>query len=296
MRHGWVVLFGILIVFFVTSTTLGQSQSKSESVTIIKEIAEAERRTLEHVDTKFSEVNTKFLEVNTKFSEVNTKIAEVKTEMAVLKTELKGINEQTKIRLNGMSDKIEDLRGDLAWIQGGIITILLSLLLSLLGYFTKSWWMNLRKNGGGSEVIHNGGTMKSELRQRSEVIPDYDREMHLKSDNAEAYNNLGHAKSKLEQYFEALSDYDKAIRLKPDFAKAYYNRGCTKRELGYPEAAIADFDMVIRLSPDDAEAYYNRGRSKSLSDDIVGARQDLEKALELDETFKEKVQKRLEEL
>ncbi len=134
MRHGWVVLFGILIVFFVTSTTLGQSQSKSESVTIIKEIAEAERRTLEHVDTKFSEVNTKF-------SEVNTKIAEVKTEMAVLKTELKGINEQTKIRLNGMSDKIEDLRGDLAWIQGGIITILLS----LLGYFTKSWWQKLIK-------------------------------------------------------------------------------------------------------------------------------------------------------
>ena len=91
------------------NSALSQSQvSQSQVIEIIKEIHASETRIRDHVDKKSSELNTKFSELD--------------KDVAVLKERV---------------DRIEnDLQRMLNWIIGGVVT----LIISVVGHFTKPWW------------------------------------------------------------------------------------------------------------------------------------------------------------
>jgi len=57
----------------------------------------------------------------------------------------------------------------------------------------------------------------------------------------------------LEQYEEAISDYTKAIELDPEKAIAYRLRSLAYAELGDNEAARQDLDKAMELNPGDTE-------------------------------------------
>ena len=98
---------------------------------------------------------------------------------------------------------------------------------------------------------------------------------------ATEYYNRGVEKSDLKDYTGAISDYNKAIELNPDFASAYYNRGFAKDHLKNYNGAITDYNKAIQLNPDYAGAYYNRGNAKNHLQDKNGACLDWSKAGEL---------------
>jgi TonB family protein len=86
------------------------------------------------------------------------------------------------------------------------------------------------------------------------------------------------------EYALALPDYDKAVSLKPDNAVAFLNRGRTHYNLkDYPKAS-ADFDKSIELDPKDSKAYYNRGLLHESKGELEKALADYQKAAELDTT------------
>ena len=128
MLHRWAICLGILCVLFTTSTVFAQSQSATD--TIIEKIGESERRIRDHVDTKVKEVETKI-------ETLSTKVGTLSTDVAVNKTDI-----------GNMKEDIRDLKGAVDRIWYGILGVLGTLILSILsivGYFLRSWWQNRGK-------------------------------------------------------------------------------------------------------------------------------------------------------
>ena len=89
------------------------------------------------------------------------------------------------------------------------------------------------------------------------------------------------AKSDLKDYTGAIADYNKGIQLKPDIADAYSIRGVGKMFLQDYRGAIADLNKAIQLNPYNANFYYTRGNLKDVLKDKTRACLDWSKAGEL---------------
>ena len=126
MLNGRAICLGVLCVFFIASTVLAQSQSATE--TIIDRIYQSEGKVREHVDKKVEGIETKISAVDTKVETLSTKVGTLNTDVAVNKT-----------NIENMQDDIRDLKGAVDRIWYGILGVLGTLILSIAGYFLKSW-------------------------------------------------------------------------------------------------------------------------------------------------------------
>ena len=119
MLNGRTICLGVLSVFFIPSVVFAQSQSATE--TIIEKIYQSEGKVREHVATEVADIKTDI-------SEINKKIGTLSTDVAVNKT-----------NVENMQDDIRDLKGAVDRIWYGILGVLGTLILSIVGYFVKSW-------------------------------------------------------------------------------------------------------------------------------------------------------------
>ena len=126
MLNGRAICLGVLCVFFISSTVLAQSQSATE--TIIDRIYQSEGKVREHVDKKVEGIETKISAVDTKVDNLSTTVGTLNTDVAVNKT-----------NIENMQDDIRDLKGTVTWVWRGILGIFGTLILSIAGYFLKSW-------------------------------------------------------------------------------------------------------------------------------------------------------------
>lgn len=76
-------------------------------------------------------------------------------------------------------------------------------------------------------------------------------------------------------------------QIKTDFVIVFFSIGCLLWKGGQAEEANSAYDLAIRINPDYASIYAGRGEAKSDLNDFMGARVDLQKALELGEKKKE---------
>ena len=74
------------------------------------------------------------------------------------------------------------------------------------------------------------------------------------------------------------------IELAPDIPFGYIRRGKANCELGKHKDAIADFDIALQIDSNDVHTYQLRGRAKEHIKDMEGAKEDLQKALTLDQS------------
>ena len=84
----------------------------------------------------------------------------------------------------------------------------------------------------------------------------------------------------------AFGSLDQCLRLKPDYSPAYFHRGWLKQFVKKdPEGALADYTQAIKLDPKaqtSVGAYWLRSKLKEAKGDLTGAKQDQDKARELD--------------
>ena len=126
MLNGRAICLGVLCVFFIASTVLAQSQAATE--TIIDRIYQSEGKVREHVDKKVEGIETKISAVDTKVDNLSTTVGTLSTDVAVNKT-----------NIGNMKEDIRDLKGAVDRIWYGILGVLGTLILSIAGYFVKSW-------------------------------------------------------------------------------------------------------------------------------------------------------------
>lgn len=91
-----------------------------------------------------------------------------------------------------------------------------------------------------------------------------------------------------KQYPEAESLYSRAISINSSNLEAYLQRGVVRREMGNQNGAISDGRMVVKMAdamiktnPGSAGLYYQRGMGYRLARDFVSARQDIARAIQM---------------
>ncbi|MEO0844379.1 MAG: tetratricopeptide repeat protein, partial [Cyanobacteria bacterium J06643_5] len=114
----------------------------------------------------------------------------------------------------------------------------------------------------------------------------FDKAVEVEATNATAWMNRGMALEMLERYEDAVTSFDKAIEFNPT-PKAWDKRGYVLIELEKDEEALRSFEKALELDPNYASAFYNRAISYSYQAKVDEAIEDLKKAIELNEKYKE---------
>ena len=76
-------------------------------------------------------------------------------------------------------------------------------------------------------------------------------------------------------------------QIETDFVIVFFSIGCLLWKADKAEKATSAYDLAIRINPDYPSIYAGRGEAKSELNDFIGAKADLQKALELSEKQKE---------
>jgi tetratricopeptide (TPR) repeat protein len=110
----------------------------------------------------------------------------------------------------------------------------------------------------------------------------YKAALQVRSNSIEALYNMGIFYQETEAYNEAMDSYRKIITINPKYKFAHYNLGYIHMfYLRVYRQAVVHFTDAINCDPRYVEAYYNRGYCYELMGDVMNAKQDYTKALEL---------------
>ena len=89
----------------------------------------------------------------------------------------------------------------------------------------------------------------------------------------------------------AIETYTTIIQIDPNYKFAYFNLGYIHLVyLKVYDVAIDYFTKAIKADPAYAEAYYNRGYSFELRGDMINAKTDYKKALELKTNYQKAIE------
>jgi len=97
------------------------------------------------------------------------------------------------------------------------------------------------------------------------AIPDYDKALILKPDNAVAFLNRGRSYYSIKDFTKAEADFDRSIELDAKDSKAYYNRGLLFESRGDLDKALADYKRSADLDPANEPA---KAMVKKIADQI----------------------------
>jgi tetratricopeptide (TPR) repeat protein len=101
--------------------------------------------------------------------------------------------------------------------------------------------------------------VQSKQRKYEKMLTNYNRDIKIKPNSANAYYNRGLVYYNLGKYEKALADYNQAIQLKPYLSWAYHNRAVVYHTQGKLEKALADYNQAIFINPKYADTYSGRG-------------------------------------
>ena len=101
-------------------------------------------------------------------------------------------------------------------------------------------------------------------------------------DLAATYVNRGVLYLTLSDWTDAVRDFEKATAIEPKLAEAWVNHGAALIAEGRDGDGISDIDRGLGLDTTEPEkAYFNRAIAKERLNDLKGAYEDYQKALEL---------------
>ena len=127
------------------------------------------------------------------------------------------------------------------------------------------------------------------LERYEEAIASFDRVIELKPDYYEVLFLQGLVLSEfMKRYEQAIASFDRMIQLKPDITDGWIVRGFTLKNWQRYTEAIASYDKAIQLKPNEPNAWYGKAFCYVLQGNVELAIQNLQWAIGLDPTFKEK--------
>ncbi|HRY98862.1 MAG TPA: tetratricopeptide repeat protein, partial [Bacteroidales bacterium] len=119
----------------------------------------------------------------------------------------------------------------------------------------------------------------------------YKRALSLDPRSLEGLYNLGMYYQNQEMFNEAMQAYHDILRLDPGFRMAYYNLGYIHLAyLGVYAESVKYFSQALKVDPSYVEALYNRGYAFELMGDVMNARADYQRALQVQPNYELAVQ------
>ena len=137
------------------------------------------------------------------------------------------------------------------------------------------------------QILNNKGLALYELGQYDDAVTAFDQALDIQPIDHLALNNKGNTLYELGQYDEAISAFNQALKIKPDYYEALNNKGVSLDRLGKHDEAISAFNQVLKIKPDSHQALYNKGVSYSLKNDANNTLIWLEKAITLNNDYRD---------
>ena len=97
----------------------------------------------------------------------------------------------------------------------------------------------------------------------------------------DAYEVRGVARQNRGRLEEAVADYNQALALFPKSRQLLFNKALAEQDLGQPDSAAVTFDRLLHDFPAYENGYVGRARLRLEQKDTIGARSDIDHALEL---------------
>jgi tetratricopeptide (TPR) repeat protein len=149
----------------------------------------------------------------------------------------------------------------------------------------------IQLNATDAGAFYNRGIAHEALGNVEAALLDYDKTLQLQPKYCEALINRANILSDKGDFVGALRDYDQAIQLSPRDVDALSNRGLTYLEKGDAASAIRDLGMAIAIKPS-ADCFNVRGDARRQMQDLAGALEDYNQALQLQPDFREALESR----
>ena len=121
--------------------------------------------------------------------------------------------------------------------------------------------------------------------RNEDAIGQYEQELRIYPDHAEAHNNLGNILLRAGRNEEARKQYERALEIKPDEAQAHYNLGIALERVGKQEASIRQYQQALQIQPDYARAHYNLGVALEHAGKAAEAMEHYRQALRVDPDY-----------
>ncbi len=128
--------------------------------------------------------------MDTKVEGVNTKISAIDTKVGTLSRDV----EENKTNVTNMKDDIRDLKGTVDRIWYGILGVLGTLLISIVGYFLRSW----RQNQGSKDNVDIVDRLTDQITRltsaQTEISDQITRLISAQAETSETRGVPGHSK------------------------------------------------------------------------------------------------------
>ncbi|GAP72338.1 tetratricopeptide repeat-containing protein [Candidatus Symbiothrix dinenymphae] len=112
----------------------------------------------------------------------------------------------------------------------------------------------IQVNPNDAEAYRLRGGMYAQIKKFREAIADFNEAKRIEPTNAESYAMCGYAYSENKKYNKALTNFNEAIRLDSNCKNAYLWRGGMHGCKGEFDKAIADCEEALQIAPNDSDA------------------------------------------
>ncbi|MEN8712576.1 MAG: tetratricopeptide repeat protein [Arenicellales bacterium] len=144
--------------------------------------------------------------------------------------------------------------------------------------------MAIPKYSDNKDLYAVRASLYMEQGQPAAALQDLQQALKLAPDDAVLLTNRAQVYRQFGQIREALTDLNKAISLNPDLLPARFNRGAIYYSSGDYQLALEDFDQCVAIDPHVAGPYFNRASTKQELGDTVGAKNDLNRFIQLSDS------------
>lgn len=124
-----------------------------------------------------------------------------------------------------------------------------------------------------------------------DAIRIYKEAIKYESENYELFYNLGLIHTELRDFNDALECYKSVIKLNPEHGESYFSIGQIYLLKGEFDEALKSFESVLYDKDLSARAYYQMARVYILKEDEISAASYIQKAIDLDPTYRYKAEK-----
>ena len=185
MLNRQAICFGAFCILFITSAVFAQTD------TITEKIYQSEEKIREHVDKKVEGIETKISAVDTKVDNLNTKVGTLSTDVA-----------ENKTNIVNMKEDIRDLKGVVDRIWYGILGILVTLILSIAGYFLKS----SREGRGKTDNVDMVDSLTEQITKLTSAQTEILERISAQAAISETRDVFGHPKVPSEEGLDEFTD------------------------------------------------------------------------------------------
>ena len=144
--------------------------------------------------------------------------------------------------------------------------------------------MAIPKYSDNKDLYAVRASLYLEQGQPAAALQDLQMALKLDPEDPALLTNRAQVYRQFGQIREALIDLNKAINLSPNLLAARFNRGAIYYSSEDYQLALEDFDQCVAIDPHVAGPYFNRASTKQELGDTVGAKNDLNRFIQLSDS------------